>query len=1084
MAQAKLRWCAHLIPLGLSATAIAAAGCSCDPGGATDAGPTSGDEGPGTSGGPGNSTGVDDDGTPATTSTSDGTTTGDPGTSTGGDTDGGAFDCEVIHTEAPTTPEDLGIACAPAAIVNPSFELPVITPPWQRFDSDGSDSGIPGWVGNVDVHHSSDLSVAPDDGVQIVDLNQSGPGSIEQAITLVAGTQYRLSFYHGVNHHCTASAQFRVEIAGATRVFDSDVVLTRSTLDFTADADDTVLRFTSLTDGCGAATIDAISIDCPAIAPTTVFGQPDATETVPNTVTAARVFHPQGVVVDRTAAPNRVYVWDSGNGRVLGFAALGVCEGSGAACTHDGDCDDGSGCAVDPMRPADLVFGQRDMASATCNGDNTRRMSASAATLCGQYYPNAISLLESADPNALAVDEMHALYVVDKWNHRVLRYDDPFGSCDTVADFVYGQADFVARACNRGGSGPGADTLCINSETGNHLSGDLLGSGVDATGDAVWITDGGNHRVLRYGRDAAAADLVLGQPDFVTTEFDACNPASPDVLDDVHLCRPKAVRHDVASDRLLVLDWPDAVDLFRVVIFAGPFASGMAASEVIVGTPTGGAFERWNRPSGLELDPDDPDAFWLVDSNHSRLLRYERIAGSWVAQAVISQFDLDHVGAIDVHCPTGTNADCLVDMPGGSLGFDAGGNLLVSELGLERVMRFPPGVPAADDLGGEAYPSDATVLAPQDGLQISRPINRVTGSDLFVPNAVLAVDYGGGDAQMIVSDQYRVLAWNDFATASTGAPADVVLLQDDFESMQNGTGHSLLGLDADASGRVFIGTGIDVRVYQGPLVTGAAPIATVPGDIPLASGGGSLHLEGITGLAYDALDDVLWIADNGAHRVVRVSAPLDDAARAIDMVLGQPSASSTDANRGHDIAAEQACPNVVADGFGNLGMLKLDRERNLYVVDATHEGWQCSNNRIVEYDRAALVPGPDVFFADGDLVPARVYGADTFTERGGGHPDDQLDTPIGLAFDADNRMIVVADAYANTAHHRVFAYGDPLPSCAPCSVAADAVLPVAVSQASDAAFDSAGNLLVLDHTWARILLLAADDLAPLLPPAP
>lgn len=1040
-------------------------------GGDDDPGDTSG----GTTSGPGGSGEVGGDDT---------TTGGDPGgesTDTGSDTGGGeAFDCASVMSEGSLTPVDQTPACAPVVLTNASFEMPVISPPWERIDSDGANDALPGWVGNVDVHHSSDLQVAPDGGVQTVDLNQNGPGSVEQAVTLQVGAHYRLDFFHGINHHCVSTAVVSVEIGGTERRFTSTASGEYSSLFFTANEQDSVVRFTSLTPGCGAATIDDVSIECVDIGPTTVFGQPNERETVPNAVTGGHVFHPQGAYVDRSATPNRLYVWDSGNGRILGFASLGQCDGSGDDCTHDGECGGGS-CVVDEGRSADLVFGQPDMSSATCNGDNTRRMSAADDTLCGQYYPNAVSLLESADPNSMAVDEDGNLFVVDKWNQRVLRYDDPFGTCDTVADFVYGQADFGARACNRGLGAPSDDTLCINDETGNSLSGDLLGSGVDAGGGSLWVTDGANHRVLRFPEGSSTADLVIGQPDFGSRSSASCVSAPGD-LDPSLLCRPKALRYDAAADRLYVVDWPHAVGLFRVHVYDGPLSDGMAPTDVIVGTPDGASGEHWNRPNGIELDPTDADAFWLVDANNSRLLRYSLAGGSWSADKVISQPNLTQTGAVNVNCPSGTNSDCLVDLPGGSLGFDDAGNLYVTDLSLQRVMRFPAGVPAAAGLGGAAYPSDAMVLGAQPDVQLSRPINRVTGDELLVPNDVHVVEYADGSpSQMFVTDQFRVLVWNDHTSRATGDPADVVLVQDDFDTMLNTTGRVLLGLDSDSSGRVFVGMGDEVYVYQGPVATGAGPIAVVPADLPLATGG-SITTGGITGLAYDESQDVLWIADTANHRVVRISQPTSAASRVVELVLGQPSLASTEANRGNDVTADQSCPTVMADGFGNLGKVALDSQGNLYVVDGTHEGWQCSNNRIVEYDAATLVPdAATVFFPDGVREASRVYGPDSLTEKGGHADSNRLHTPIGIAFDEEDHMVVTADAYGNP-DQRVFLYFDPVPPCGTCSVRADSMLPITVSQASSAAWDSAGNLLVLDQTWARILLLSAADVAGFLPP--
>src|SRR5690242_17410245 len=75
---------------------------------------------------------------------------------------------------------------------------------------------------------------------------------------------------------------------------------------------------------------------------THVFGQVDDQETNYNEVVPNRLFHPAGVLVDQMPAPtpSRVYIWDSGNNRILGFDHAGSCTGGppamlGKACTEN-----------------------------------------------------------------------------------------------------------------------------------------------------------------------------------------------------------------------------------------------------------------------------------------------------------------------------------------------------------------------------------------------------------------------------------------------------------------------------------------------------------------------------------------------------------------------------------------------------------------------------------------------------------------------------------------------------------------------------------------------------------------------------
>jgi hypothetical protein len=155
--------------------------------------------------------------------------------------------------------QDLGAqtepSCTDPVLVNPSFEEPQIPGPWTRVSS------MPGWVGPVDIHRLPDLPVS--DGVQIVDLNQSAPGSITQVFDTEAGRRYTITFDHGVNYHCTNEAVFSVEIDGTpVASYDSVAAIHRDSYSFTAISDRTALSFVSLTGGCGAATIDNVRVAC------------------------------------------------------------------------------------------------------------------------------------------------------------------------------------------------------------------------------------------------------------------------------------------------------------------------------------------------------------------------------------------------------------------------------------------------------------------------------------------------------------------------------------------------------------------------------------------------------------------------------------------------------------------------------------------------------------------------------------------------------------------------------------------------------------------------------------------------------
>jgi len=137
--------------------------------------------------------------------------------------------------------------------------------------------------------------------------------------------------------------------------------------------------------------------------------------------------HGAAAAVDKSTTPNRLYVTDYGNSRVLGYSNI-------SALTNGA--------------PADLVVGQPDFSFSGCNTQSN-----SAANLCG--------------PRGVAVDSNGNLYVSDTDNNRVLVFSNPFvikantGRTGGFAAFmVLGQAGgFGSRNCNVGGAYPSASTL-------------------------------------------------------------------------------------------------------------------------------------------------------------------------------------------------------------------------------------------------------------------------------------------------------------------------------------------------------------------------------------------------------------------------------------------------------------------------------------------------------------------------------------------------------------------------------------------------------------------------------------------------
>ena len=168
---------------------------------------------------------------------------------------------------------------------------------------------------------------------------------------------------------------------------------------------------------------------------------------------------------DQNATPNRLYLSDSGNSRILAWKDITVFA-NGA--------------------PADLIFGQSDQFSHLCNLG---------------FQPNFNVRYDTADdlcnPQGITVDSHGDLWVADRQNARVIRILDSFApgggspgtpgkAGDTTTDVVLGQAALSGT----GGQCP------TNATTRNNLCGPQSVS-VDNGGD-VFVGDTGDGRVVEY----------------------------------------------------------------------------------------------------------------------------------------------------------------------------------------------------------------------------------------------------------------------------------------------------------------------------------------------------------------------------------------------------------------------------------------------------------------------------------------------------------------------------------------------------------------------------------------------------------
>ena len=768
-----------------------------------------------------------------------------------------------------------------------------------------------------------------------------------------------------------------------------------------------------------------------------VLGQVNLQETTLNRVSADSGFHLGGVHVDRAQYSDRIYIYDSGNNRILGFNEYPL----GGFDTN-----------------ADKIFGQSYAAErGACNKDNTTLADPSSSTLCLNRGVYSISQHEEARFGTMDTDENSNLYVLDQYNNRVLKYNNPYGSGsgegDVIADAVWGQENFTLRACNEGAGffRPTQSSLCTGeTEWGNPFH--AYGGGVDIDKDGnLWVADVINHRVLRFPDGSKKADLVIGQMDFVSALSDCGHSASTSKL-----CKPNTVGVKDTTGELYVIDQEEAGSA-RVLVFTPPFSNGMRASRVIGKSSNITDGIRW--PRGLLFDPDTNYDIWVNDNGHKRLVLFDN-SGKIVR--VIGQNKIDLV----TDYPLGNSAfnESRIYFSEGEIGLDSDDNIYISEDNIQKqVLRFQLPVP----------PPTETYLHPVNGRMIKKGWNVISENHLDSPNAVVA-----HNNQLFVVDTYRILAWNNYKDRDNGSPADFIIGPSDFQTNdRNDVFQDIATFMTVDSKRhvIWVASGKQILAFQLPItrnissISDAAIVKRIHKELEgmrvyWKDGSDSVDLD-FWGLAYDNKNDALWVTDMFKNKAVRISDAYTSRPVA-DLVIGQPDKINNSCN------FEGRTSRSLCEPWD----IKLDRLNNLYITEGGYEGGD--NRRIIEFDEATL----NRAVANGIFtLPSadRIYTKITFNDNNciPGSPCN----PMALNFDPDNKMIVVVDSYANKQNERIYVYTNPLVNNGYVAFnpsVGDMVDRTPMGQGGDVFFDEEGSLFIIDHTWNRLLYFKNTSIIP------
>jgi len=766
-----------------------------------------------------------------------------------------------------------------------------------------------------------------------------------------------------------------------------------------------------------------------------VLGQANFTYNAANFPSARKLNAPQGVAID---VNGNLYVADVNNSRVLGWKD-GTAFANGSA--------------------ADLVIGQPDFNSTACNSGGV-----SGSSLCSPY--------------AVAVDLSGNLYVADQGNNRVLEYNTPFaGSFPPAggsANMVFGQTDN------------------LTSNTTNQVSAFSLNSpwgvAVDASGN-LYIADTINNRVLEYNTPptyGTTAHMVFGQGDSFTSNYGNNGGVSANSL-----YLPAGVAVDASGD-LYVADHLNS----RVLEYNTPLTYGTTANMVF---GQNGSFTSYyannggvsasslNFPSGVAVDSSGD--LYVADALNNRVLEYNTPLTSSTANAVFGQGGSSTSSTANYG---GLSASSL-NYPFG-VALDASGNLYVADTSNNRVLEYD--TPLAPN-------TTADVVLGQPDF----PYNQANFPDqysLHNPFAV-TIDASATPTHLYVADETnsRVLGWNDVTTFANGSPADLVIGQPDFNSTACNTtdgasGSSLCypyGITVDSSGNLYVADNSNSRVleYTAPFAGCGGSFPCVEGSANLVFGQGGSTSTGCNsdtgstptaidlcypyGVAVDANNGHLYVADGGNNRVLEYNTPLTSSTA--NLVFGQGvSFTSNYENNGGVSANSLYLPVGVA----------VDSSSNLYVADY-------SNSRVLEYN-APLTNGAsaNAVFGQGNIFTST--GCNSDTDDGTPTAIDLCD-PYGVAVDSSGHLYV-----ADTSNNRVLEYNTPLTSSTANHVfgqddsftsshpnlGATSASATSLYSPSGVALDSSGNLYVADTSNNRVLEyknpLATSSATPTPTPAP
>lgn len=633
-------------------------------------------------------------------------------------------------------------------------------------------------------------------------------------------------------------------------------------------------------------------------------------------------------------------------------------------------------------------------------------------------------------PRAICVDEINKrLFVADTDNNRVLIYNLNLDLTlsDCFADFVLGQPDFYS-------------STPATTQNGMYYPSGLA---YDNIGSRLFVTDGGNHRILVFNLvdgiiNGENAVNVLGQIDFTSTvstttqsnlqypghlAYDSANNrlfvadtghrrvlvfdvvsitngenainvlGQPDfvtssaAMTQNGFTMPTGICYDNGDKRLFVSD----TTVRRVMVFdVTTITDGEnAVNRLGVEGVAGNELDHFNDPEGLTYDPTNKRLF-VADRENNRIMVFDAVIITDGENAV------NLLGQPDIFNTSPSTTQSGLSYPVGVNSTNDGKYLFVADWQNSRVMVFDSTTitneePAVNALGH--IDSTGNVVYTSSG------INNPRSSSLYLPDeggiALDAVDH-----RLFVADteNCRVLVYNlNENRTLVDRYADFVLGQLDFYSTAPGLSQSSItwpcGLTYDSARKLLFVTDSGnnrVLVFDVTTIVNGQNAVNVLGQLNFNTSDAIASQNGLwtpRGLAYDPTNNRLFVADCGYNRVMVFDvSEITNGENAI-AVLGQPDFTSNDSA-------------VTQSGMNYPAGLAYDAVYNrLFVADGT-------NHRILIFDLSGGITNGEDAIA--------VLGQPDFTSRVAATTQNGLRWAIGQpAYDSVNNYLFVPDSGNN-----------------------------------------------------------------------